>query len=169
MKAHEFLRKDHDALLHLLGTLESALLVPSVGAWLTIKNVNRYLAFELEAHLRAEERLLYPALRLPETQDLIPHLEAGHSQIRRLAWAIEEAVEAAPGCCGPDWEEALGHTRQTCRRLVEVFVHHIFTENQILFPLSEKLIKACELEEIGGAMVALKTGTLSADAYTPGD
>lgn len=93
---------------------------------------------ELEAHMREEEEILFPALRTGGATDaaaVIPHLRAAHdgqeAALNRIA-AITHGFRL-PGYACRSWRrlyEGLG-------KLVEDLDEHIYLENEVLFPRVE--------------------------------
>lgn len=164
MKALDILRSDHRRFLRALGALEVALLSPPCGSRIGVENVTRFFLAEINAHVKAEERMLYPTLAShAPTRERFLSLEAEHSLVRLHLGALERALaEAGPG----EVTEAMAREG---RALVRSFVQHIFTEEHVLFPLVEKLVSGSELEEVGKAIWALKWGELSSDPLTAGD
>ena len=164
VEALDLLKSDHRRFLRALGAMEASFLDPQRGSSIGIGNAARFFRAELEAHMKAEEGMLYPTLAFhAPTRAIFSSLKAEHALVRRHLCSLERALaEEGRGEIG---EPAL----RGGRAFVRSFVHHIFTEEHVLFPLVEKLVNGSEREEIGKAIWALERGELSADTLTPGD
>lgn len=164
VEALDLLKADHRRFLRALGAMEASFLDPQRGSWIGVGNVARFFRAELEAHMRAEEGMLYPTLAFhAPTRAIFSSLKMEHALVRRHLGALERAMGGKGG--GEITEPVL----RKGRVFVRAFVHHIFTEEHVLFPLAEKLVNGSELEEVGRAIRALARGELSADTLTPGD
>jgi hemerythrin-like domain-containing protein len=100
--------------------------------------VRRFFSANLERHFRAEEEILFPAMRLavPESADLVEQLIEQHRSMS----------DAARG---------LGDSRASAKLLFDfgdLLERHIRSEEGELFPLFEKRVPADETARLGAAI-----------------
>ena len=100
------------------------------------EDVVAFYTSNLTAHFRAEEEVLFPGLRSPESASLIEALESEHGQIRR---AVEQ-IKTGSGLAKLIFD------------LGDLLERHIRKEERELFPLFEKLIDPAQAESIGAEL-----------------
>ncbi len=102
------------------------------------------LADALAVHATIEEKIFYPSVKRPETEDLLEESVDEHLEMKRvLATLLETAQD---GDVSAELEELAGLTEE-----------HVIEEEQELFPKVRKLIAAGELRELGRRMTELES------------
>jgi len=98
-------------------------------------------------HHRKEEALLFPALErngVPAHGCPVGALLAEHKRGRELVSEFAEAIEAyASGA-----EEAVAGLAAKMKALSELYPAHIWKEDYLLFPMSEKVLREVDLAEL---------------------
>ena len=99
----------------------------------------------LTMHAEIEEKIFYPAVRVPKTEDLVAESFEEHRQMKR---ALADAVAAARGDDGDDLAAAVS-------ALKEDVIHHAKEEEEAkLFPIVRSLLDEDQREALGQQMVA---------------
>jgi iron-sulfur cluster repair protein YtfE (RIC family) len=121
----------HQACDHLFVAAEEAALA---GRRDDCRAATRHFAAAMEAHLRAEEELLFPRCRAanPVAQGPITVMLGEHLLMREL---VAQMVAAAEAGDSPAWQDA-GDT------LVILLQQHNMKEERILYPLCDQSIAA---------------------------
>ena len=102
------------------------------------------LADALAVHATIEEKIFYPSVKRPETEELLEESVEEHLDVKRvLATLLETAQD---GDVSAEIEELAGLTEE-----------HVIEEEQELFPKVRKLIAAEELRELGRRMTELES------------
>ena len=150
-KAIEELKHDHDAILSSLSILDAMVVRLGTAAAPTAEALRSYLGFLKEfadkCHHGKEEGILFPALTAaglpsqggPVGVMLQEHVE-GRALIREMEKAAAGAVDAAA-------------FSKAARGYAELLRAHISKENDVLFPMAERLLPAPQLEAIKGKFV----------------
>ena len=103
---------------------------------------------EFRGHFEVEERIVFPAAREAVDPGLVDALLGEHEQIRQQFAALEQASESDAG-------PLLGRLRDT-------LVHHIRTEERVLFEAMQEAMDEQQLEALGqGVADALPAVCLS--------
>jgi iron-sulfur cluster repair protein YtfE (RIC family) len=100
------------------------------------------LADALAIHTTIEERIFYPAVKSPETAELLEESVDDHLRAKQVLAAL---MEAAPR----------GLTEPQLEQLVELTETHMIDEEQELFPLVRKLLSEDERAQLARQMEAL--------------
>lgn len=134
---HEVHRRELPELISLAGKVEAIHATdPNTPHGLT--HALEAMIVELEAHMREEEEIVFPALRTGGAAHVaasVPHLRAAHdgheAALNRIS-AITHGFRLPEYACGT-WRrlyKGLG-------KLVEDLDEHIYLENEVLFPRVE--------------------------------
>ncbi len=99
-----------------------------------------YLEAEVMHHFELEEQALFPLLgnHLPPTHGPLAIMNAEHVEFRQLLQGLSAAVQAG----------ALVAQRAQAADLIALLRGHIAKEDQVLFPMAERLLSAEELGEV---------------------
>lgn len=152
MQATDIFRQDHGIIRRALACLDKALLMQSPGWTIVAKNVATYLDVDLREYVGAEERwVLRPLAETgPDAARVVSELESEHRKLEvRLAELKVLAVRL-------DAADSAPLLREKGVALVKEFLHHMFLEEEVAFPLAEQRLGAEHLEEGAAHMRLLK-------------
>jgi hemerythrin-like domain-containing protein len=139
MNITELLKEDHREAESLIAELEGG--NSSNETFGKLKNA-------LTLHTQIEEEIFYPALEnFDETEDLIDEAYQEHSDVDQL---LEDMSATEVG--SEDFQELL-------TQLKESINHHVEEEENQLFPLSERLLGAERLDEMGSEIENMKSSS----------
>jgi hemerythrin superfamily protein len=144
MDAISLLQNDHRKVERLFARFEK--LTPR--AVKTMRDLNEQIIHELSVHAVIEEQVLYPAIRdaVPAAEaDVLEALEEHHV----VKWTLSELD-------GMDPEHE--RFRPKMMVLIESVRHHVEEEEGELFPQVRSALSADELEALGAALEAAKSG-----------
>ena len=155
MRATEQLRKDNAALWNALANLQRAVLTPGGEGTLRMRNVLRYLRTEVQGDAGMDEALFLDQLgRDGRLGELARLLAAERQALRARLEEVSEGVEGLRALGSQD------HTAQAiraqCEGFIRDFLHHLFTQEQVLLREAEQWVEPERLEEIGAIMAALR-------------
>jgi iron-sulfur cluster repair protein YtfE (RIC family) len=103
--------------------------------WAGVKEAAQWLFDELKPHNEAEERWLFP--RMAEKLGTGPGPIAAMLAEHRHIWGHEEALMAClEQLPPPDPAKAARHAQE----IVETLSAHIFKENNVLYPMAERML-----------------------------
>ena len=109
--------------------------------WPAVLEAAQWLFDELKLHNEAEERWLFPRMEAKLGQG--PGPIAAMCMEHRHIWGHEEALMKCLEQLPPrDPGKAAAHAQQ----IVEVLSAHIFKENNVLYPMAERILSRQELE-----------------------
>lgn len=124
------------------------------GALFDEKLFRNIIAFMREyadkCHHAKEEDLLFPALieeGVPETGCPIGGLKGEHVKGRKLVGLLEEGVDLYSN----KPEEALAVLKQAIDGITSLYPDHIWKEDQMVFPMAERLLSEGRLAGLGQA------------------
>lgn len=126
------IQADHDRQRNLLARLAETHGDSSArrGQW-------ELLRFELEAHARAEERVLYARLmQSAETREPAAHSVAEHETMRCLVEELDQTDMSSPGWIA------------TFRKLREAVEHHLGEEESSIFDRARELMQPQTLDDL---------------------
>ncbi len=144
MNAVEILTKDHREVDTLIARLEEA------GERETALPVDRHTFQELlkalAVHMKAEEEILYPAMKqFEEEKELVVESYDEHAEVKALLTQMNELDPASK-----EFQENL--------KQVKVGIeHHVSEEEGEMFPDAQELLGEARLEEIGQQIEELKS------------
>jgi hemerythrin-like domain-containing protein len=145
-KAIEDLKHEHEAILSSFQVLESMLTAIEKTSPLNPGDVLDFIGFLKEfadkCHHGKEEGLLFPALigaGLPDRGGPVGAMMMEHQHGRQLIRQMEEAVSGNM--------DAVSFTR-SAREYISLLQNHIQKENNILFPLAEKVLSEAMLQQL---------------------
>jgi hemerythrin superfamily protein len=144
MDALELLRTDHRKVNHLFEQYRT-----------TEDRTQKYRLFErirmeLDAHANAEETVFYPAFRLYEDlKGLIEECYRDHAAVKALLAGLSESYEDPA-----EFDDKMDE-------LIESVVDHADEEEQVVFPLVRKHMKASERDQLGRHIEAVKLSSTS--------
>lgn len=150
-KAIDELKHDHDAILSSLSILDAMvgkLGKPGAPSADALKSYIGFLKeFADKCHHGKEEGILFPALTgagLPANSGPVGVMLHEHVEGRALIQQMEKALAA--GVDAPAFTRA-------AQGYAELLRAHIAKENDVLFPMAERMLPASQLEEIKGRFV----------------
>jgi iron-sulfur cluster repair protein YtfE (RIC family) len=152
MKATDIIQRDHSILRRTLVSLDRALLMQTPHWAIVAKNVANYLDFGLREYLNSEERWLFRPLAEtgPDAAGVIAELTREHRDLEaRLA-------EFKALTSGPITPEVAPSVREKGVALVKEFLHHMFLEEELGFPLAEERLGVGHLEMVAEHIFLLK-------------
>jgi regulator of cell morphogenesis and NO signaling len=129
---------EHEVAQGKLAQLDQGLVSEDWGA---VQSAAQWLFDELRRHNEAEERWLFPRMeaKLGKGEGPIAAMCTEHRHI----WGHEEALMAClRQLPPPDPAKAEQHARA----IVEALSAHIFKENNVLYPMAERLLSPAERE-----------------------
>lgn len=145
-KAIEELMHEHDAILFSLKILESMNRQMETGNAVDIKDVSGFLGFLKEfadtCHHGKEEGLLFPALvqaGVPEQGGPVGVMLSEHAQGREWIQRMEAAIF-------PEMDVAKFTKAST--GYMSLLRSHINKENNVLFPMAERVLSAGQLDKL---------------------
>jgi hemerythrin-like domain-containing protein len=147
MRITDALRGEHGVLLRMLDFVEQEAPTSSLS---DAQAMGRLLRQAIESHAHLEDELLFGALE--------PQLgaEQGPLAVMRMEHGeIEGCLERLPE------ERAAEGARRLLLRLVEVARGHFAKEEQVLFPMAERLLPREQLLERGGAWAERRSVTVA--------
>lgn len=162
------LRKEHDAILKMLGATEEAARRLEAGTPVNIETLEGLLEFLRlfadKCHHGKEEDLLFPLLEsrgLPRyggpTGVMLHEHEQGRALIRQMAEGVE-ALKGGDASGAARWAQAgLGY--------VELLRAHIDKENNILFVMAENMLTPEEQEKLAADFEKLETEKMGAGTH----
>lgn len=154
MKAIEILMEEHRLIERVLAALERATTRLSRGeeVYLRFFTGAAYFnkAYTDGCHNRKEENILFPALVEAGSDGEagpVAAMIADHAEGRHLAQTMRQMTERFQGGDA----RARGQVVQSASRYIELLQGHIYKEDNILFPLADKLIPTDQLQHMGEA------------------
>ena len=111
--------------------------------WQSAQAAAQWLFDELKLHNEAEERWLFPRMEAKLGQG--PGPVAAMCLEHRHIWGQEEALMACLVQLPP---AEPGLAASHAREIVEVLSAHIFKENNVLYPMAERILSQQELETL---------------------
>jgi len=152
MKATDIIQRDHNILRKALLSLDRALLMRTRHWTIVAKNVANYVDIGLREYLISEERWLFAPLAEtgPDAAGLVAELERGHRDLEtRLAeFKALTRCEITPEIAPLVQEKGVA--------LVKEFLHHMFLEEELGFPLAEARLGIPHLEQVAERIYLLK-------------
>jgi hemerythrin-like domain-containing protein len=149
MKATTLLKKDHAAVKKLFRAYEKAAKANSNAQR---KVIFDQIAMELDAHMKVEEEIFYPAMIAEadedETEVVIEGVEE-HGVVRSL---LSQLSKMKPG-------DETFDAKMTV--VIESVQHHVGEEEEEMFPDAEKTLGIRKLEELS-ALIELRKDEISA-------
>ena len=144
---HEAALRELERLRTAAGRLDEPGAVPEIEAAL------RFLETEIRAHNQWEEDHLFPKLELltgPHGPCMVMRSE--HRQLWGLYDHVEPLLEVVKrGTAGADERAQLSRLALS---IVDLLVHHIAKENQILFPMAKQMLRPADLDAMRAARPA---------------
>jgi hemerythrin-like domain-containing protein len=145
-KAIADLMNEHEAILSAIQILDRMIATMEKTTSVDTKDVHEFIGFLKEfadrCHHGKEEGLLFPALTragIPEKGGPIGAMLAEHAQGRKLIRDMEESIST-----GVDRMKLA----QAAREYANLLRNHIQKENNILFPLADKVLTEAQLDEL---------------------
>lgn len=136
MTAIEILQKDHRDALDLIERIVNA--AGDEGAESRVKLFDD-LKEALTLHTRAEEKIFYPELEdFSETSALI---EESYKEHRKVGEILSKMDNLKTEPTGSEWKRLFDELEQSVE-------HHVQEEENVLFPLAEKLLSHTELRDM---------------------
>lgn len=166
-EATAILRKEHDAILKMLGATESAAHRIQAGGPVEIETLDGLLEFFRlfadQCHHGKEEDLLFPLLEsrgLPRfggpTGVMLHEHEQGRALIKQMAEATEACRRGEKA--GPQWAQAaLGYAG--------LLRAHIDKENNILFVMAENMLTPDEQKELAAGFDRIEIEKMGAGTH----
>jgi hemerythrin-like domain-containing protein len=158
MKPTEELMKEHETILVVLDVLERICTQIEEGSAFKPGDVGRILDFLRRfadgCHHAKEEKHLFPALEhagIPRERGPIGVMLSEHELGRKYIAGIAAALERY----GKE-EEAAEEIVRSARAYSHLLRAHISKENQVLFPMAERVLPPNVQEEISGAFAHLE-------------
>jgi hemerythrin-like domain-containing protein len=143
MKPTDILTSEHNAIKVMLQVMESACLKLESGEQIDIKHLEQMVQFIREfadkCHHGKEEDLLFPALQemgIPREGGPVGVMLADHAQGRAYIKNLDEAI----GRFAKGDKIAKVDIIENARGYAALLNHHIFKEDNILFPLADRVI-----------------------------
>jgi len=152
MKATDIIMGDHNILRRALVSLDRALLMRTPTWAIVAKNVANYLDIGLREYLNSEERWLFRPLAETgsDAAGVVAELEREHRDLEaRLA-----EFKALTRC--PITQEIAPLVQEKGIALVKEFLHHMFLEEELGFPLAEQRLGIAHLEQVAEHIFLLK-------------
>jgi hemerythrin-like domain-containing protein len=133
MQIYDVLKKDHQAVLHLLEQMENT----SDGAVQKRRDLLTRLSEELVPHMRAEEKVLYDTLKeINETEDLVLEAEEEHSTCEMVLHELQ-SIEPSD----KRWAAKLAVLKENLELHIEEEETEIFAQaKQVLAPEEAKMM-----------------------------
>ncbi len=152
MKATDIIQRDHSILRKALVSLDRALLMQPPHWAIVAKNVANYLDIGLREYLNSEERWLFQPLAETgsDAAGVVAELEREHRDLEARLAEFKALTRqpisdtSAPGL----WEKGVA--------LVKEFLHHMFLEEELAFPLAESRLGVAHLERVAEHIFLLK-------------
>lgn len=166
--ATEVLKKEHEAILKMVEASESVAGRLRQGEKVKLETLNTFQEFfQLfadQCHHGKEENIFFPLLEargMPKAGGPIGVMFHEHEQGRILIRRMKESSEAyASGAegTGKAWAQAAEEYGALLRS-------HIFKENNVLFPMAERLLSAGELETVAEDFEKLEVEKMGAGTH----
>jgi hemerythrin-like domain-containing protein len=145
-KATDDLRREHDAILSALRILQAMNRKIAAGTPVPRADLERFTGFLKEfadtCHHGKEEGILFPALAdagIPAEGGPVGVMLSEHAQGRRYIGEMEAAIAAADNA----------RFAASADAYASLLTAHIQKENNVLFPMADKVIGTKELDGIG--------------------
>jgi hemerythrin-like domain-containing protein len=144
----ETMRQDHQRVLGEIGALERALGSPRGPAEGDPADLLALLDRQFGTHMRAEDELIFPALRLalPESVPTLAGLSADHRELHEMLAALRRLVEA-PASPARD-EQIVVQVRD----LADLLRIHIRKEESLVFGIAEHVLPEAELHRLAARL-----------------
>jgi hemerythrin-like domain-containing protein len=168
VKATEELMQEHRVIERVLTALERAATRLSkgqdvymrffAGTMVFIKN------FADGCHHQKEEGILFPAMvenGLSREAGPVAVMLAEHEEGRRLTQKMRQALERYQGCDDPARNELV----QSALGYVKLLRQHIYKEDNILFPMADKVIPTEQQQQITDAFKLLEHDETGEDVH----
>lgn len=149
MKATTLLKKDHATVKKLFRAYEKA---AKTGSNAQKKTIFEQIAAELDAHMKVEEEIFYPAIRAEADEDgaeLILEGVEEHGVVKSLLAQLSKMR--------PDDETFDAKVMV----VIEAVEHHVDEEEEEMFPDAEKSLGITKLEELS-ARIEKRKGAITA-------
>lgn len=152
MKATDIIQRDHSILRKALVSLDRSLLMQTSNWAIVAKNVANYLDIGLREYLNSEERWLFRPLAEtgPDAAGVMTELEREHRDLE-LRLAEFKALTRLPIT-----PEVAPLVKEKGVTLVKEFLHHMFLEEELAFPLAEQRLGTAHLEKVAEHIFLLK-------------
>jgi hemerythrin-like domain-containing protein len=151
MKPTDVLSNEHNAIKVMLKILEAACLKLEADEKVPPEHLQQMVQFFREfadkCHHGKEEDLLFPAMQeagIPREGGPIGMMLAEHQQGRAFVRGLDEAV----GRYARGEAKAIADISQNARGYIELLTHHIYKEDNILFPMAERVISQGKLDSL---------------------
>jgi hemerythrin-like domain-containing protein len=130
--------QEHELAQGQLARMDRALLEQD---WAAVQEIAQWFFTELRCHNESEERWLFP--RMEAKLGTGPGPIAAMRMEHRHIWAHEESLMACLQHLPPaDPTQVIRHAQE----IVEALSAHIFKENNVLYPMAERILSRQELE-----------------------
>jgi len=152
MKATDIIQRDHSILRKTLVSLDRALLMQTSQWAIVAKNVANYLDIGLREYLNSEERWLFRPLAETgaDAVGVITELEREHRDLEARLAEFKTLTRLPPA------PEVAPLVRERGVSLVKEFLHHMFLEEELAFPLAEQRLGLPYLEKVAEQIYLLK-------------
>jgi len=145
--ATQILRREHDTILGVIGSLEAAVQRIEAGEAIPVNVLNGFIDFFVlfadRSHHGKEEDLLFPMMErkgVPRSGGPLGCMLAEHDEGRACIRAMKENAE---GCAQGATTARQGWTA-AARGYATLLRNHIWKENEILFQIAERLLSTEE-------------------------
>ena len=166
--ATSVLRKEHEAILKMLGATEEVARRLERGERVrseTLDGLHEFFRLFADCcHHGKEEDLLFPLLErkgLPREAGPIGVMRGEHEQGRSFIQQMAESAGAYAGGAiqaGPCWASA-------ARGYAELLRQHIQKENNVLFPMAERLLSEVEQERLADSFEKLEEAKMGVGTH----
>ena len=168
MKASEALKSEHQAIERVLEVLEKVTDRLEAGKIVSTEVLEDSLDFldnfVDRRHHAKEERALFPALVSaggPEVRDLVVEMIAEHEDGRGYLRALAKTME--PHRRGD--EKAVSSLVDNSRHYVALLTQHIRKEDEILFPMADRLLSDADQQELVAKFDRMESEHLGTGVY----
>ena len=157
--ATEILKKEHQAILKMLEATETVAERLKRGERVpfeTLKSFQEFFQiFADQCHHGKEENIFFPLLEargMPKGGGPLGVMLNEHDQGRALVQEMRQAADAY----GSGVEASGARWAQAAREYAALLRSHIAKEDQVLFPMAERLLSGSELEQVAEAFEKLE-------------
>jgi len=145
--ATNILRREHDAILEMIGSLEIIAQRIATGDSVPVDTLNELTEFFVlyadHSHHGKEEDLLFPMMErkgVPRSGGPLGCMLGEHEEGRGYIRGMKQNAE---GCARGD-KIAVQHWTDAARGYATLLRNHIWKENEILFPMAERILSTEE-------------------------